>query len=260
MASFNKTEYINNNFEAFVEEEDYESLYDAEMVRRRLRQLSNAIQVSTNVKEEKDEKDEEEDPSLMQSIEQRRQLLDKEIQDVKEKGQRLKQLQDTGSNMSASLFNADVLRRTLGRVESNIELNWDCFEVESYVRNRRDAHLCNLGSLADYYMNKVNDPEYEFWLQFEIREYESGNHEDVFNVKKYEEITRWINEKKSDIIYTNDILNNYYQHFCTDDAEEEEKDDADYVETDDEEYEAPDADDRLQDEIEARADEERDDR
>jgi len=136
----------------------------------------------------------------------RRSVLEKEFQDLQEEHRRLQLLLVAGKDDYNRRLDAGVLLRKLQILEINVELNKDCFVVKEeegdkqqekdeqeddqyqYTltamdddkMDRHEAHLHNLASLEEYYASQANnDAEYEFWLQFEINEYECGNHVDV---------------------------------------------------------------------------------
>jgi hypothetical protein len=110
------------------------------------------------------------------SLGQRLRVLEKEIQDVQEEEGRLQLIQDAGKNDYIHRQGAGVLAGEM----RHLEMKYTLVAMDDDKMDRHEAHLHNLASLDEYYASLVNnDAEYEFWLQFEINEYECGNHVDV---------------------------------------------------------------------------------
>lgn len=136
-------------------------------------------------------------------------------------------------------------------------------DEESSLEDKPDVHLSNLKSLADYYASSasktpsLNDDEYEFWLLFEIRAYEDGNHTDAIDVKQnmayyaYNNINKTVyDDDDACAEYDKSVL--YSENQALPAQDEDEYDAADKYEYD--------IDDKRQDEIENRRAEAMEDR
>lgn len=94
------------------------------------------------------------------------------------------------------------------------------FEKLPTLEDIHDAHLRNLESLSDYYASSafknpsLSDAEYEFWLLFEIRMYEEGNRTDVVDIKQNMPYYCYNNVKKNKPVDDNKYDDEYE---CTED-------------------------------------------